>query len=88
MRTVGVTATLTLTALLSVAPVVAAEPERETTAGTSSPAETPPRSSRLKFRSEGPVCMCAGGLSEAEIRAAERARGGPSAELPSIVQEP
>ncbi len=32
-----------------------------------------PRSSRLKFRS-GPVCMCSGGLSEAQINAAERTR--------------
>jgi len=35
--------------------------------------QLPPRSSRLKFRS-GPVCMCSGGLSEAQISAAERAR--------------
>jgi hypothetical protein len=34
----------------------------------------PPKSSRLRFRSGGPVCMCSTGLSEAEIEAAERKR--------------
>ena len=32
-----------------------------------------PSGSRLRFR-KGPVCMCAGGLSEQEIRKAEQAR--------------
>jgi hypothetical protein len=34
----------------------------------------PPKSSRLRFRSGGPVCMCSTGLSEAEIEEAERKR--------------
>jgi hypothetical protein len=38
-----------------------------------------PRSQRLRFRS-GPVCMCANGLGEKEIEAAERRR------LESIVE--
>jgi hypothetical protein len=32
----------------------------------------PPPSSRLKYRN-GPVCMCSGGLSEADIRGAQKA---------------
>ena len=32
-----------------------------------------PSGSRLRFR-KGPVCMCAGGLSEKDIRKAEQAR--------------
>lgn len=29
---------------------------------------------RLKFRNKGPTCMCVGGLSEEDIRRAERLR--------------
>lgn len=32
--------------------------------------QPPPASSRLKYR-QGPVCMCSGGLSEADISAAQ-----------------
>lgn len=38
--------------------------------GTLAGEETP----RLKFRDRGPACMCAGGLSEEDIRRAERRR--------------
>lgn len=50
-------------------------------------AAQPARSSRLKFRSGGPVCMCAGGLSEADIRAGERRRKDPTAGLRTIIQD-
>ncbi|SCZ58009.1 hypothetical protein [Thiohalomonas denitrificans] len=32
---------------------------------------------RLKFRDRGPACMCTGGLSEEDIRRAERQRKEP-----------
>jgi len=41
--------------------------------GQSALSQMPPITSRLKFRN-GPVCMCGGGLSEAQISAAEHAR--------------
>lgn len=48
----------------------------------------PPRSSRLKFRSGGPICNCATGLGEADIQAAERRRQDPAAGLRTIIQDP
>lgn len=47
----------------------------------------PPRSSRLKFRSGGPVCNCATGLGEADIQAAERRRRHSAAGLRPIVPD-
>lgn len=47
---------------------------------------TPPKSSRLRFRSGGPACMCVSGMSEAEIAdAAERRR--PADDLPNITDQ-
>jgi hypothetical protein len=51
-------------------------------------AAQPPRSSRLKFRSGGPICNCATGLGEADIQAAERRRQDPAAGLRTIIQDP
>jgi len=85
-----VTATVILAALVSAAPAAAEQPGSKampvTDAGTLP--EALPRSSRLKFRSSGPVCMCVGGLGEADITAAERAREDPGAELQDIIQDP
>jgi hypothetical protein len=48
--------------------------------------ESTARPSGLRFRS-GPVCMCSGGLSEADIRQAERARSGESTDEDESEQE-
>lgn len=61
----------------------AAEPAPE--AGRA--AAPPPRASRLKFRSGGPMCSCATGLGEADIQAAERLRRDPAAGLRTIIQD-
>lgn len=81
MRTTELTAIAVITALLlAAAPsAVGAEPESGQSQAKedarSSDGSQPPRSTRLRFRSGGPVCMCATkGLSEAEIEAAERKR--------------
>ncbi len=80
MRTTELTAIAMITTLSLVAPTVV---EAESKAGQSqakaqahsSDESQPSRSPRLRFRSGGPVCMCATkGLSEAEIEAAERKR--------------
>ncbi len=47
--------------------------DKAKSSGQSELYQMPPLSSRLKFRS-GPVCMCSGGLSEAQISAAEHVR--------------
>ncbi len=47
----------------------------------------PPHSSRLRFRSAGPVCMCGGGLSEAQISAAEHAREQANSTAQKIIGE-
>ena len=45
---------------------------------------SPKKSTRLRFK-DGPVCMCVNGLSESQIRAANKARqAGKGASLPSI----
>lgn len=59
-----------------------------TAAETSQESSQPPRSSRLKFRSGGPICNCATGLGEADIQAAERRRQDPAAGLRTIIQDP
>lgn len=80
MRTNVLTAITIMTALSLVASLVmGAESEAgqsQAKEDASSSEKTPPlSSSRLRFRSGGPVCMCAtNGLSEAEIEAAERKR--------------
>ncbi len=48
--------------------------------------QMPLRSARLKFRS-GPVCMCSGGLSEAQISAAERVRKQAEAARKKIISK-
>ncbi len=45
----------------------------------------PPHSSRLRFRSAGPVCMCGPGLSEAQISAAEHVRGQANSTAQKII---
>ncbi len=57
------------------------------TAEASQESSQPPRSSRLKFRSGGPVCNCASGLGEADIQAAERRRRDAAAGLRTIIQD-
>ena len=47
-----------------------------------------PRSSRLRFRSNGPACMCVNGLSDAEISAAERQRRESAADPQRTIQAP
>ncbi|HSH30316.1 MAG TPA: hypothetical protein VK971_10445 [Thiohalobacter sp.] len=46
-----------------------------------------PSSSRLKFRSRGPACMCLSGLSEADIQAAQSRREEGAEKLESIIQD-
>ncbi len=63
---------------ISSAPLFAGESigavrDKAKSSGRSELYQMPPLSSRLKFRS-GPVCMCGGGISEAQISAAEHAR--------------
>ncbi len=65
------------------APAAGAEPSP----AASQTSAQPPRSSRLKFRSGGPICMCAGGLSEADIQAGEQQRKDPTAGLRTIIQD-
>ncbi len=49
----------------------------------------PPKSSRLRFRSGGPACMCVSGMSEAEIAAAAQRRSEQlDTSLETIVQDP
>ena len=49
----------------------------------------PPKSSRLRFRSGGPACMCVSGMSEEEIAAAAQRRRSQSADSPeNIVPDP
>ena len=50
------------------------QPKQDAHVRDSSQPPQPPQSSRLRFRSGGPVCMCATGLSEAEIEEAELKR--------------
>lgn len=45
------------------------------------------RSPRLRFRSGGPACMCLGGLSEADIQAAQSRREDGAEQLESIIQD-
>lgn len=71
---------ITMVLLGSSAPVAAADPEPGAVREPAAQPGAVPRSSRLRFRS-GPICMCADGLGEAEIEAAERKR------LDAIVQE-
>lgn len=50
--------------------------------------QQPPQSSRLRFRSGGPACMCVNGLGEEDIAEAERRRrDGKIKELQSIIQD-
>jgi hypothetical protein len=80
VRSIDVSAIATISALLLAAlPAIGAEQDpRQLQAeedARSPEGSQSPRSSRLRFRSGGPVCMCAtNGLSEAEIEAAERKR--------------
>lgn len=82
-------ATGVATVLLLALPASSAESEnRESAPAAARVLETPPRASHMRFRSGGPTCMCAGGLSEAEIIAAELKRDGSAAVLPNIIQDP
>lgn len=77
------------TVLLMALPAISAESEnRESAPADARVLEAPPRASHIRFRSGGPTCMCAGGLSEAEIIAAERKREGSAVVLPNIIQDP
>lgn len=58
VRSTGVATVMTLALMLAVATASAAEQEQP----------------RLKFRGKGPVCSCASGMSEADIRKAWEAR--------------
>lgn len=82
-------ATGVATLLLMALPAISAESgHRESAPADAQVLEAPPRASHMRFRSGGPTCMCAGGLSEAEIIAAELKRGGSAAVLPNIIQDP
>lgn len=90
MRSRIVSATV-LCLLLAVPGTVTAEPA---SAGARS-ADTvtvgqvkPPKSSRLRFKSAGPACMCVSGMSEAEIAAAEEKRRDSAADLDTIKRDP
>lgn len=77
--------------LLAVEPANAADPEPRASARSDArgaSAEPVPGRPRLRFRSQGPACMCLDGLSEAEIAAAERGRQQPADGLPAIIQNP
>ncbi len=97
MRITGATAKAMMTAvLLAGLSAMAAELRAaqtgdamaETVSEAGQTAGQPPRSSRLKFRSGGPICNCASGLGEADIQAAERRRQDPAAGLRTIIQDP
>lgn len=81
-------------ALLSVAAATGAtEPSADASQSAAiaqtSGAATSPKSSRLRFRSGGPACMCVSGMSEAEIAgAAERRRRQSADSLENIIQNP
>lgn len=89
MLTRFVYATGVATVLLMALPANSAKSEhRESALADTRVLEAPPRASHIRFRSGGPTCMCAGGLSEAEIIAAELKREGSAAVLPNIIQDP
>lgn len=78
--------------LFAASPAVTAEPDpgtSRTTADTVTVGQVkPPKSSRLRFKSAGPACMCVSGMSEAEIADAERRRRDSAANLDKIKQDP
>lgn len=97
MRITGATAKAMMVAVLlaGLSAVVAESRAAQTGGAAAEPAPEagqttaqPPRSSRLKFRSGGPICNCASGLGEADIQAAERRRQDPAAGLRTIIQDP
>lgn len=96
VRITGATAKAMMTAvLLAGLSAMVAESRAEQTGGAAAEpapeagraAAPPPRASRLKFRSGGPMCSCATGLGEADIQAAERLRRDPAAGLRTIIQD-
>ena len=55
-----------------------AEPQMSVVSPAPESAAQPAKRSRLRFRGNGPTCMCADGLSERDIRKAETAKPNPS----------
>lgn len=55
-----------------------AEPQMSAVVPEAEPAVQTTKRSRLRFRGNGPTCMCADGLSERDIRKAETAKPNPS----------
>lgn len=53
------------------------EPQMSAVSPEAEPAAQPAKRSRLRFRGNGPTCMCADGLSERDIRKAETAKSTP-----------
>ncbi|MFA6310498.1 MAG: hypothetical protein WCV99_17505 [Sterolibacterium sp.] len=84
MRNLKRSAVALLVAAAAIAPVgaatmvVAAEPSSQASPGRGGFSSVPAAKGRLKFKSSGPVCMCAEGLSERDI---EQALARSSAEV-------
>lgn len=66
--------------------VVHADQEADPAAKADGQEKAGTRSPRLKFRSRGPACMCLGGLSEADIQAAQSRQEAGTEKLESIIR--